>query len=192
MANLENVFVHPTAVVDDAVSIGVGSKIWHFSHILSGAKVGRNCVIGQNVMIGANVEIGDNSKVQNNVSVYENVIVGDDVFIGPSAVFTNVKTPRAFINRKTEFETTHIRQGASIGANATIVCGISLGQYCLIGAGAVVTKSVPDFALFVGVPARQTGWVSKAGCVLDSSLMCPLDGSKYQIVDGKLFFQRDV
>ncbi len=191
MARFEKVFVHQTAVVDDAVSIGVGSKIWHFSHILSGAKVGKDCVIGQNVMIGTDVEIGNNCKVQNNVSVYANVFVEDDVFIGPSAVFTNVKTPRAFINRKTEFETTHIKQGASIGANATIVCGISLGRYCLIGAGAVVTNSVPDFALFVGVPARQTGWVSKAGCVLDTTLTCPLDGSKYEIIDDKLSFQRD-
>ena len=124
------------------------------------------------MMIGTDVEIGNNSKVQNNVSVYENVIVEDDVFIGPSAVFTNIKTPRAFIDRKTEFETTHIRQGASVGANATIVCGISLGQYCLIGAGAVVTKSVPDFALYLGVPARQTGW-GKAGWSW-LSLTCPL------------------
>ena len=143
-------------------------------------------------MIGADVEIGNNSKVQNNVSVYENVIVEEDVFIGPSAVFTNVKPPRAFINRKTEFETTHIKlRGASIGANATIVCGISLGRYCLIGAGAVVTNSVPDFALFVGCQLdKPVGW-SKAGFVLDSSLMCPLDGSKYEIIDDKLCFQRD-
>ena len=179
-------FVHETAVVDEPSAIGSGSEIWHFSHILSHTSIGANCVIGQNVMIGPEVVVGDNCKIQNNVSLYKGVLVDQDVFIGPSAVFTNVKTPRAFINRKTEYQTTHIKEGATIGANATIVCGVTLGKYCLIGAGAVVTTSVPDFALFLGVPACHHGWVSKSGCVLDSNLICPHDGSTYLNVDGVL------
>ena len=179
-------FVHETAVLDEPVSIGTGSKIWHFSHILSDTLIGANCVIGQNVMIGPEVVVGDNCKIQNNVSLYKGVVVEQDVFIGPSAVFTNVKTPRAFIDRKPEFQKTHLKQGATVGANATIVCGVTIGKYCLIGAGAVVTTSVPDFALFLGVPARQHGWVSKSGCVLDDDMTCPHDGSTYTPVDGVL------
>ncbi len=186
MTSAKNFFVHDTAVIDRGVVIGAGSKIWHFCHLLSGTSLGENCVVGQNVMIGPNVAVGNNNKIQNNVSLYENVIVEDDVFIGPSAVFTNVKTPRAFISRRAEFETTVIKKGATIGANATIVCGITLGHYCFIGAGAVVTASVPDFALMLGVPARQKGWVSKAGCILDKTLICPRDNSHYELKDGLL------
>ena len=179
-------FVHETAVLDEPVNIGTGSKIWHFSHILSDTSIGENCVIGQNVMIGPEVIVGDNCKIQNNVSLYKGVVVEQDVFIGPSAVFTNVKNPRAFIDRKPAFQKTHVKHGASIGANATIVCGVTIGKFCLIGAGAVVTTSVPDFALFLGVPARQHGWVSKSGCVLDDDMTCPHDGSTYKPIDGAL------
>lgn len=186
MKKPEDFFVHETAVLDERVTIGTGSKIWHFSHILSDTSIGANCVIGQNGMIGPEVVVGDNCKIQNNVSLYKGIVVEHGVFIGPSAVFTNVKTPRAFIDRKTEFQKTKIKRGATIGANATIVCGVTIGEYCLIGAGAVVTTSVPDFALFLGVPARQHGWVSKAGCVLDDSMICPYDGSFYTQADGVL------
>ena len=186
MKQPRNFFVHATAILDEPVSIGPGSKIWHFSHILPNTSIGEKCVIGQNVMIGPEVVIGDNCKIQNNVSLYKGIMVEQDVFIGPSAVFTNVKNPRAFINRKTEFQTTHIKRGATIGANATVVCGLTLGEYCLIGAGAVVTTSIPDFALFLGVPARQHGWVSKSGFVLNSNLTCPKDGSAYEIDAGVL------
>ena len=179
-------FIDKTATIDEGAQIGESSKVWHYSHILSGSKIGANCIIGQNVMIGPEVVVGDNCKIQNNVSLYKGVLVEQGVFIGPSAVFTNVKTPRAFIDRKTEFEKTHIKQGATIGANATIVCGVTLGEYCLIGAGAVVTTSVPDYALILGVPARQHGWVSKSGCVLDDKMTCPHDGSTYTYVDGVL------
>ena len=182
----EDFFIHETAVLDEPVSIGADSKIWHFSHVFSNTSIGVNCVIGQNVMIGPEVVVGDNCKIQNNVSLYEGVVLEQDVFVGPSAVFTNVKNPRAFIDRKIEFQKTLIKQGATIGANATIVCGVTLGEYCLIGAGAVVTASVPDFALFLGVPARQHGWVSKSGCVLDDDLTCPHDGSIYANVNGVL------
>ena len=178
--------IDKTATIDEAVQIGQGSKVWHYSHILSGSIIGTNCVIGQNVMIGPDVSVGNNCKIQNNVSLYKNVTLEDDVFIGPSAVFTNVKTPRAFIDRKADFLTTKIKKGATIGANATIVCGVTLGEYCLIGAGAVVTKSVPDYALVLGVPARQQGWVSKSGCVLSDDFICPYDGSKYKQVGDTL------
>ena len=182
MKRPEDFFAHETAVLDETVTIGIGSKIWHFSHILANSSIGANCVIGQNVVIGPEVVIGDNCKIQNNVSLYKGIVVGQDVFIGPSAVFTNVKTPRAFIDRKAEFQTTKIKKGSTVGANATVVCGVTIGKYCLIGAGAVVTKSVPDYALVLGVPARQQGWVSKSGCVLGDDLICPHDGSKYEQV----------
>lgn len=186
MKPTQDFFVHETAVLDEPVAVGTGSKIWHFSHILSDTSIGANCVIGQNVMIGPGVVVGDNCKIQNNVSLYNGIEVEQGVFIGPSAVFTNVKTPRAFIDRKNEFQKTHIKRGATIGANATIVCGLTLGKYCLIGAGAVVTASVPDYALFCGVPARQHGWVSRSGYVLDDNMTCPHDGSTYTNVDGVL------
>jgi len=152
-------FVHPTAVVDDPVEIGDRTQIWHFSHIMSGAKVGANCIIGQNVFIGSGALLGDNVKVQNNVSIYDGVVLEDGVFCGPSMVFTNVFNPRSFISRKKEFRKTLVGKGATIGANATIVCGNTIGEYALIGAGSVVTKDVPKYALVYGNPGRVRGWV---------------------------------
>jgi UDP-2-acetamido-3-amino-2,3-dideoxy-glucuronate N-acetyltransferase len=163
------------------VSIGEGTKIWHFVHILSNTRIGRDCVLGQNVMAGPDVTIGDGCKIQNNVALYKGVELGDDVFCGPSCVFTNVLTPRANVNRKEEFGPTKVGNGATIGANATIVCGNSLGEYCMVAAGAVVTKDVPAFALVAGVPARQMGWVSRAGERLGDDLVCPRTGERYQL-----------
>jgi UDP-2-acetamido-3-amino-2,3-dideoxy-glucuronate N-acetyltransferase len=159
----KNFFVHESSYIDDHVTIGAGTKIWHFSHIMSNTIIGDKCSFGQNCVVGPNVRIGNNVKVQNNISIYDGVEVEDDVFLGPSMVFTNVINPRSHIIRRDEFLKTLVRKGASIGANATVVCGITLGQFCFIGAGAVVNKDVADFALMVGVPARQIGWVSRAG-----------------------------
>jgi UDP-2-acetamido-3-amino-2,3-dideoxy-glucuronate N-acetyltransferase len=156
-----NYMAHSSAVIDDGAVIGSNTKIWHFCHVMSGAQIGRDCVLGQNVMIGDRVKIGNGVKIQNNVSVYEGVILEDDVFVGPSAVFTNVINPRSFINRKNEFKKTTVKKGATIGANATIVCGVQIGQYAFVGAGAVVTKDVPDYALVVGNPAKQIGFVNE-------------------------------
>lgn len=175
----KNVFIHESSYIDDNVNIGSGSKIWHFSHVLSNTTIGTNCSFGQNVVVGPNVKIGNNVKVQNNVSLYDGVILEDDVFCGPSCVFTNVHNPRSVIERKNEYLTTLVKRGASIGANATIICGNELGEYCFIGAGAVVTKNVPSFALMVGSPAKRVGWMSKSGIKLDANLICPVDGSKY-------------
>jgi|UniRef100_A0A7V3NTL4 UDP-2-acetamido-3-amino-2,3-dideoxy-glucuronate N-acetyltransferase len=183
-------FVHPSSYIDENVEIGEGTKIWHFCHILRNTKIGKNCVLGQNVMAGPNVIIGNRCKIQNNVSVYEGVELEDDVFCGPSMVFTNVINPRAFIERKHEFKKTLVKKGATIGANATIVCGVTIGRYALVGAGAVVTKDVPDYALVVGVPARQIGWVCKCGNTLknrkEDKLVCSSCGSEYVEKDGKL------
>jgi len=162
-----NYFAHPSAIIDEGCQIGEGTKIWHFSHIMPGCVIGKNCTIGQNVYIARNVVLGDNVKVQNNVSLYEGVICEDDVFIGPSAVFTNVINPRSAVSRKDEYQKTIIRKGATIGANATILCGIEIGQYAFIGAGSVVTKPVLSYALVVGNPSVQTGWMSEAGEKLD-------------------------
>ncbi|WP_167604631.1 acyltransferase [Maribellus sediminis] len=172
---------HETAIIDEGAQIGSGTKIWHFSHVMSTAEIGENCVLGQNVFVGSKVKLGNNVKVQNNVSVYEGVICENDVFLGPSMVFTNVINPRSAVERKNEFKLTLVKCGATIGANATIVCGITLGEYCFIGAGAVVTKDVLPFALVTGVPARQTGWVSRAGNVLGDDLICPETGEKYKL-----------
>ncbi len=172
-------FVHNTSVVDPGAVIGKGSKIWHFSHILKGSKLGLNCIVGQNVMVGPDVSVGDNCKIQNNVSIYKGVTLEDGVFCGPSCVFTNVNTPRAEVERKDEFLPIRVRRGVTIGANATIVCGLELGQYCTIGAGAVVTKDVPAFALVAGVPARRIGWVSHTGDRLGPDLVCPRSGRRY-------------
>ncbi|MFV0606254.1 MAG: acyltransferase [Niabella sp.] len=158
-----NYYTHPTAVIDEGAIIGSGTKIWHFCHIMPEAIIGENCILGQNVMIADNVVLGNGVKIQNNVSVYECVSIEDDVFVGPSVVFTNVINPRSFINRKSEYQSTIIKKGATIGANATIICGITIGEYAFIGAGAVVTKNVPDFALMVGNPAKQIGEVDKEG-----------------------------
>lgn len=178
------VFIHPTSIVDEGVDIRVGTKIWHFSHILGQGNIGENCTIGQNVVIGPKVNIGSSVRIQNNVSVYEGVTLADDVFCGPSCVFTNVMNPRAFLSRKSEFRTTYVGTGATIGANATIVCGHDIGDYAFIGAGSVVTKEVKPFALMVGNPARHVGWVSVAGEKLGDDLICPRDHSRYQIVNG--------
>jgi len=160
-------FSHETAIVDDNVSIGEGTKIWHFSHILSGTTIGKNCSFGQNCVVGADVSIGNGVKVQNNVSIYKGVEVEEDVFLGPSMVFTNVINPRAFIQRKEEFKKTLLKKGCSIGANATIVCGVTIGEYALIGSGAVINRDVKPYALMVGVPAKQIGWVGISGNTLD-------------------------
>lgn len=177
---------HETAMVDEGCDIGQGTKIWHFSHVIKGTKIGENCVIGQNVMIGPDVVVGRNCKIQNNVSLYKGVILEDGVFCGPSCVFTNVHNPRAEVERKDEFRATLVERGVSIGANATIVCGNKLGAYSLIGAGAVITKDVPPHAVMVGNPARQIGWVSHAGEKLGDDLICPREGRKYALVDGQL------
>ncbi|MGF1543114.1 MAG: acyltransferase [Parvularculaceae bacterium] len=183
--------IHETAVVDDGCEIGDDTKIWHFSHVLSGSRVGAGVSVGQNVAIGPNVSIGDGCKIQNNVSVYEGVTLEKDVFCGPSCVFTNVFTPRAFVNRKAEFGQIIARRGATIGANATIVCGrpnetTELGEFCFIAAGSVVTRNVPPYALMVGAPARRKGWVSKAGEVLGADLVCPRTNERYEEKDGAL------
>jgi UDP-2-acetamido-3-amino-2,3-dideoxy-glucuronate N-acetyltransferase len=159
-------FIHKSSYIDENVEIGENTKIWHFCHILSNTKIGKNCSFGQNCVVGANVIVGDNVKVQNNVSIYEGVEVEDDVFLGPSCVFTNVINPRAFIKRRDEFKKTLLKRGCSIGANATIVCGVTIGEYALIGSGAVVNRDVKPFALMVGVPARQIGWVGISGNTL--------------------------
>ena len=163
----EDFFVHSSSIVDQGAQIGSGTKIWHFCHLMPACKLGNSCVVGQNVFIDNNVIIGNGVKIQNNVSVYNGVIIEDDVFLGPSMVFTNVINPRSFIERKNEFKKTIIKKGATIGANATVICGIEIGVYAMIGAGAVVTKSVLPYALMTGNPARQTGWVSEAGIKLD-------------------------
>lgn len=173
-------FIHSTALIDDGVVIGDGSKIWHFVHVLSGSVIGEGSILGQNVMIGPRVLIGKRCKIQNNVSLFEAVTLEDDVFCGPSCVFTNVLTPRAFVERKNEFLPTLVRQGATIGANATILCGTTIGRYALIGAGAVITKDVPDYALYVGNPGRFIGWVSRTGDRLGSDLVCPRTSESYR------------
>jgi UDP-2-acetamido-3-amino-2,3-dideoxy-glucuronate N-acetyltransferase len=178
--------VHPSSYVDDGAIVGDGTVIWHFSHILSETTVGKNVSIGQNVMIGPRASVGNGCKIQNNVSLYEGVNLEDDVFCGPSCVFTNVTTPRAFVNRKAEFGKTLIKKGASIGANATIVCPRIIGEFAFIAAGAVVTKDVPAYALMAGVPARRIGWVSRSGDVLRDDLVCPRTNEKYAIEDGLL------
>ena len=182
----QDYFCHETAVVDAGVEIGAGTKIWHFAHVLGGSRIGARCVISQNVMIGPNVTVGDGCKIQNNVSLYEGVTLEDDVFCGPSMVFTNVLLPRAFVNRRSEFLPTLIRRGASIGANATIVCGNTVGAYAMVGAGAVVTRDIDDHALVVGAPAVRIGWVSRSGDRLGPDLVCPRTGERYREESGEL------
>jgi len=178
----KDVFVHESAYVDQPASIGAGTKIWHFVHVLPDCVIGEDCTLGQNVMVGPGVRIGNRCKIQNNVSIYNGVELEDDVFCGPSCVFTNVKNPRTEIDRQGEFQQTLVRRGATIGANATIVCGHTLGRYCFIAAGAVVVSDVADFALMAGVPARRTGWMSRAGARLGPDLRCPLEGARYRMV----------
>lgn len=181
----KNYFAHPTAVIDEGCEIGEGTKIWHFSHIMSNCKLGKNCNLGQNVVISPDVVLGSNVKAQNNISIYTGVTCDDDVFLGPSMVFTNVINPRSAVNRKSEYAKTHVGKGASIGANATIVCGHDIGKFAFIGAGAVVTKHVPDYALVVGNPSRQIGWMSEYGHRLefdkDGCATCKESGQKYKL-----------
>jgi UDP-2-acetamido-3-amino-2,3-dideoxy-glucuronate N-acetyltransferase len=185
-------YKHESAIVDDGAQIGLDTHVWHFVHVCSGAKIGAGCSLGQNVFIGNKVTIGNNVKIQNNVSVYDNVYLEDDVFCGPSMVFTNVYNPRSFIERKTEYRDTLVKRGVTLGANCTIVCGVTLGEYALIGAGAVINKDVKPFALMVGVPGKQIGWISKYGEQLDlpitgsAEATCEHTGDKYQLNDGEL------
>jgi UDP-2-acetamido-3-amino-2,3-dideoxy-glucuronate N-acetyltransferase len=173
-------FVHESSYVDEGAVIGPGTKVWHFSHVMSGAKIGEKCSIGQNVNVGSRAVIGDGVKIQNNVSIYDDVIIEDDVFCGPSCVFTNVINPRAFIERKKEYLKTTVKRGASIGANATIVCGVTLGEFSFVGAGSVVTKDIPAFAMAYGNPARLRGWMCRCGVKLGVDLRCPACGSAYE------------
>ena len=187
-----NYYAHPTAVIDQPCEIGDGTKLWHFAHVSSGAKIGKKCIFGQNTFVANDVVIGNNVKVQNNVAVYTGTVVEDDVFLGPSCVLTNVTNPRAQVSRHSLYERTLIRRGATVGANATIICGIILGRYCFIAAGAVVARDVPDYALMVGVPAKQKGWMSRHGHPLhspakDGILVCPESGYRYQeAIPGRL------
>jgi UDP-2-acetamido-3-amino-2,3-dideoxy-glucuronate N-acetyltransferase len=189
MKNNQDIFIHQTSIVDEGVSLGQGTRVWHFSHILKGSSLGKNCIVGQNVMVGPEVKIGDGCKIQNNVSIYKGVTLEEGVFCGPSCVFTNVFNPRAFIERKSEFRPTLVKKGATIGANATIVCGITLGSYSFIGAGSVVTRDVPDYALVYGSPARIKAWVCSCGVKLErdkSSFICRRCNNKYKKIKGKL------
>lgn len=182
--------VHPTAIVDEGAQIGADTRIWHWVHVSGQAKIGEKCSLGQNVFVGNKVVIGNNVKIQNNVSVYDNVILEDDVFCGPSMVFTNVYNPRSAVSRKDEYRNTVIKKGATLGANSTIVCGITVGQYAFIGAGSVVNRDVPDYALIVGVPGKQIGWMSQYGERLNLPLqgegetVCPHTGTRYRVQDG--------
>ncbi|MFD2513874.1 acyltransferase [Pontibacter locisalis] len=188
-------FAHDTAVIDEGARIGKGTKIWHFAHIMSGCVIGDECNIGQNVVVSPEVVLGRNVKVQNNVSIYTGVTCEDDVFLGPSMVFTNVINPRSFVNRKSEFKPTPVRKGASIGANATIICGVEIGPYAMVGAGALITKSIPAFALAYGVPAVQQGWVSRYGHKLEFSdegeATCPETGELYLLLEGQCKLKED-
>ena len=181
-------FAHGTAVIDPGCEIGEGTKIWHFSHIMANCKIGKNCNIGQNVVVSPEVVLGDNVKVQNNVSIYTGVTCEDDVFLGPSMVFTNVTNPRSAVNRRGHYEKTLVKKGASIGANATIVCGNTIGRFAFIGAGAVITKDVTDYALVIGNPGRQTGWMSEFGHRLnfgaEGRAVCEESGEKYELKNG--------
>ncbi len=186
-----NYTVHSSAVVDDGAEIGNGSRIWHWVHVCSGAKIGKDCVLGQNVFVGNNVVIGKNCRIQNNVSVYDNVTIEDDVFCGPSMVFTNVYNPRAAVSRKDEYRDTIVRIGATLGANCTIICGATIGQFAFVAAGAVVNRDVKPYALMAGVPARHIGWMSRHGERLDLPLdgdgeaACSATGSRYRLIEGQ-------
>ena len=186
---MEQFFIHESAYVDADCQIGAGTKVWHFSHLMRGCHLGENCNIGQNVVIAEGVTLGRGCKVQNNVSIYQGVTCEDEVFLGPSMVFTNVLNPRAAVSRKSEYRPTLLKKGTTVGANATIVCGHTLGEYCMIGAGAVVTRDVPAYALMTGVPARRTGWVSRHGekLVFDENdhAVCPATGEEYVLQDGQ-------
>lgn len=190
MSDTKNYYAHPSAFIDEGCNIGDGTRIWHFSHIMPNCQIGQNCNIGQNVVISPDVVLGNNVKIQNNVSIYTGVTCDDDVFLGPSMVFTNVTNPRSAVNRKNQYAKTHVGKGASIGANATIVCGHNIGAFAFIGAGAVVTKHVPDYALLVGNPARQIGWMSEYGHRLEfdakGEAVCPESGQQYKLAENKV------
>lgn len=192
MVSSSNVMIHPTAIVDEGARIGAGSRIWHFSHVCGGALIGQGVSLGQNVFVGNHVVIGDRCKVQNNVSVYDNVTLEEGVFCGPSMVFTNVHNPRALVDRKAEYRDTLVRRGATLGANCTVVCGITIGEFAFVGAGAVIVHDVPDFALMVGVPARQAGWMSAYGERLEfpedgeGECTCPHTGDLYVLRGGRV------
>ena len=190
MAEDKHYYAHPSAVIDDGCEIGAGTKIWHFSHVMSNCKIGEHCNIGQNVVVSPEVVLGKNVKVQNNVSIYTGVVCEDDVFLGPSMVFTNITNPRSAVNRRGQYAKTTVKRGATIGANATIVCGHDIGQYAFIAAGAVVTKSVGDYELVMGNPAKKAGWMSEYGHKLsfdDSGIaVCPESGEKYRLQNGKV------
>jgi len=185
----EDLFIHPTATIDDGAKIGKGTKVWHYSHVMPNASIGEACILGQNVFVASNAIIGNGCKIQNNVSIYEGVVLEDEVFLGPSMVFTNVDVPRASVERKNYLKTP-VGKGATIGANATVVCGNSIGNYAFIGAGAVVNKNVPEYALMVGVPAKQIGWVSALGRRLEFDkngfANCPESGQAYQLKEGRV------
>lgn len=189
------VSIHESAIVDDGAQIGEGSRVWHFAHICAGAKIGNGCSLGQNVFVGNKVTIGNNVKIQNNVSVYDNVTLEDDVFCGPSMVFTNVYNPRSAVPRKNEYRDTLVKQGATLGANCTIVCGVTIGEYAFVGAGTVVNRNVPAYALVVGVPAKKIGWVSRHGVRLQLPLsgdseeaICSETGERYKLIAGNCIF----
>ncbi|MBL0742205.1 acyltransferase [Chryseolinea lacunae] len=190
MTTEKDFYVHPTAVVDEGCVIGKGTKVWHFSHIMPNSKIGENCNIGQNVVISPEVVLGKNVKVQNNVSIYTGVTCEDDVFLGPSMVFTNVTNPRSAVNRKNQYAKTIVKRGATIGANATVVCGHDIGEFAFIGAGAVVTKNIPAYALVMGNPARQNGWMSEFGHKLnfkEGVAICPESKERYRLQDGVVY-----
>jgi UDP-2-acetamido-3-amino-2,3-dideoxy-glucuronate N-acetyltransferase len=198
----KNYFIHESSFVDDNVEIGQDTMIWHFSHILSGSRIGKQCIVGQNVMIGPDVIIGNKCKFQNNISIYKGVTIEDEVFCGPSCVFTNVYNPRAFIDRRNEFAPTVVKRGATIGANATIICGITIGKYAMIAAGAVVKQDVPDYAIVTGVPAKQVGWACKCGVTLktnaarkkakgDSMLACSYCSNEYVLRNGQFIVLKE-
>lgn len=184
-------FAHASAVIDDGAIIGADTRVWHFSHVSAGARIGSGVIVGQNAFIAGSAVIGDRCKIQNNVSIYDGVVLEDDVFVGPSVVFTNVHNPRANVERKSEFRGTHVRLGASLGANCTIVCGVKVGSWAFIGAGAVITKDVPDFAIVTGVPGRVRGWMSRQGATLDLPLKgdgtatCAISGERYQLLSSR-------
>lgn len=190
--NRQQVQIHPSAIVDAGARIGAGTRIWHWSHVCSGAVIGRGCSLGQNVFVGSRVVIGDNVKIQNNVSVYDDVTLEDDCFCGPSMVFTNVYNPRSQFTRKNEYRPTLVRRGATLGANCTVVCGVTVGEFAFVGAGALINRDVPAFALMLGVPSRQIGWMSRFGERLllplkgDGEAVCPHTGDKYRLIGGRV------